>query len=165
MPKRKRQQHEEQQEEQQQLEEQLEAEAGEEYGDGEDDGFVKTKDKMRGPKERQRQLEEQDDENFIKSMKVKKNGSGGFQTMGLSKDLLKAVTKKGYKVPTPIQRKCIPVILEGHDVVGMARTGSGKTAAFLIPLLEKLKTHSPKVGTVILSCESTHCCCCCCCWC
>lgn len=53
---------------------------------------------------------------------------------------------KGFKVPTPIQRKCIPLILQGQDVVGMARTGSGKTAAFLIPLLERLKTHSAKVG-------------------
>ena len=52
----------------------------------------------------------------------------------------------GYRVPTPIQRKAIPVILEGRDIVAMARTGSGKTAAFLIPMLEKLKTHSAKVG-------------------
>lgn len=52
----------------------------------------------------------------------------------------------GYKVPTPIQRKCIPLILDGKDAVAMARTGSGKTAAFLIPMLEKLKAHSAKVG-------------------
>lgn len=122
--------------------------------EGADDGFVKTKEKMKGRRQQQQQQqdepdEQQDDENFIKSMKVggKKAGSGGgFQTMGLSKDVLQAVIKKGYKVPTPIQRKCIPLILEGHDVVGMARTGSGKTAAFLVPLIEKLKTHSPKVA-------------------
>lgn len=52
----------------------------------------------------------------------------------------------GYKVPTPIQRKCIPLILDGKDAVAMARTGSGKTAAFLIPMLETLKMHSAKVG-------------------
>ncbi|KAG7246517.1 hypothetical protein CRUP_006769, partial [Coryphaenoides rupestris] len=46
---------------------------------------------------------------------------------------------KGYKVPTPIQRKTIPVILDGKDIVAMARTGSGKSAAFLIPMFEKLK--------------------------
>ncbi|CAG8433614.1 1192_t:CDS:10 [Ambispora gerdemannii] len=58
-----------------------------------------------------------------------------------------------YKVPTPIQRKTIPLIINGNDVVGMARTGSGKTAAFLIPMLEKLKAHSAKVGAraIILS--------------
>ena len=71
---------------------------------------------------------------------------GGFQAMGLSAISLKAITRKGYSVPTPIQRKTIPLVLDGQDVVGMARTGSGKTAAFVIPLIEKLKTHSPQVG-------------------
>jgi len=52
---------------------------------------------------------------------------------------------KGFKLPTPIQRKTIPLIMDGNDVVAMARTGSGKTAAFLIPMLEKLKSHSAKV--------------------
>jgi ATP-dependent RNA helicase DDX54/DBP10 len=52
---------------------------------------------------------------------------------------------KGFKVPTPIQRKTIPLIIDGNDVVAMARTGSGKTAAFLIPMIEKLKSHSAKV--------------------
>lgn len=71
---------------------------------------------------------------------------GGFQSMGLNAALLKAITQKGFKVPTPIQRKAVPLILQGDDVVGMARTGSGKTAAFVIPMIEKLKTHSAKVG-------------------
>lgn len=70
----------------------------------------------------------------------------GFQSMGLNAHLLKAITKKGFSVPTPIQRKTIPLLLENQDVVGMARTGSGKTAAFVIPMIEKLKTHSVKVG-------------------
>lgn len=72
--------------------------------------------------------------------------AGAFQTMGLSAILLKAITRKGFTVPTPIQRKTIPPILDGQDVVGMARTGSGKTAAFVIPMIEKLKAHSAKVG-------------------
>lgn len=82
-----------------------------------------------------------------------KTKSGAFQSMGLNPVLLKAVTRKGFSVPTPIQRKTIPVILDGQDVVGMARTGSGKTAAFVIPMIEKLKTHSVKVGAraIVLS--------------
>lgn len=65
---------------------------------------------------------------------------------GLSLPVFKAIGHMGYRVPTPIQRKAIPVILEGRDIVAMARTGSGKTAAFIIPLLERLKAHSAKVG-------------------
>lgn len=79
-----------------------------------------------------------------KGRSVKKGG--GFQAMGLNTNLLKAITRKGFSVPTPIQRKTIPLLLDGQDVVGMARTGSGKTAAFVIPMIEKLKSHSAKVG-------------------
>jgi ATP-dependent RNA helicase DDX54/DBP10 len=57
--------------------------------------------------------------------------------MGLSVPVLKAIKRKGFQLPTPIQRKTIPLILQGVDVVGMARTGSGKTGAFVIPLIEK----------------------------
>ncbi|KAK7536037.1 P-loop containing nucleoside triphosphate hydrolase protein [Phyllosticta citribraziliensis] len=80
----------------------------------------------------------------LKGRTVKKGG--GFQAMGLNANLLKAITRKGFSVPTPIQRKTIPLLLEGQDVVGMARTGSGKTAAFVVPMIEKLKKHSAKVG-------------------
>ena len=58
--------------------------------------------------------------------------------MGLSSEVLRGVLTKGYRVPTPIQRKTVPVILEGKDVVAMARTGSGKTASFLVPMFQKL---------------------------
>ena len=80
----------------------------------------------------------------LKGKGVKK--SGGFQAMGLNINLLKAITRKGFTVPTPIQRKTIPLVMDGRDVVGMARTGSGKTAAFVLPMVEKLKAHSVKVG-------------------
>ncbi|KAG2421143.1 hypothetical protein HFD88_000759 [Aspergillus terreus] len=80
----------------------------------------------------------------LKGRTVKKGG--GFQAMGLNANLLKAITRKGFSVPTPIQRKTIPVIMDDRDVVGMARTGSGKTAAFVIPMIEKLKSHSSKFG-------------------
>ncbi|KAH8678719.1 ATP-dependent RNA helicase dbp10 [Tricladium varicosporioides] len=80
----------------------------------------------------------------VKGRSVKKGG--GFQAMGLNANLLKAISRKGFSVPTPIQRKTIPLVLDHQDVVGMARTGSGKTAAFVIPMIEKLKAHSARVG-------------------
>ncbi|KAK2763318.1 ATP-dependent RNA helicase dbp10 [Arachnomyces sp. PD_36] len=80
----------------------------------------------------------------VKGRSVKKGG--GFQAMGLSANLLKAIARKGFSVPTPIQRKTIPLVLDDIDVVGMARTGSGKTAAFVIPMIEKLRSHSSKFG-------------------
>ena len=67
-------------------------------------------------------------------------------------EVLRGITKRGYKIPTPIQRKTIPLILEGRDVVAMAKTGSGKTACFLIPLFEKLKRRETKgARSIILS--------------
>ncbi|KAK7200772.1 ATP-dependent RNA helicase [Novymonas esmeraldas] len=76
----------------------------------------------------------------------KKKKGGGFQTFGVDKPLLDAILQQGFTVPTPIQRKAIPPLLQGNDVVAMARTGSGKTAAFLIPMLHTLKAHSKMVG-------------------
>lgn len=69
----------------------------------------------------------------------RKKKSGGFQSMGFSWQILKAILNSGYKLPTPIQRKSIPEILLSKDVVAMARTGSGKTAAFLLPMLQRLQ--------------------------
>jgi hypothetical protein len=59
------------------------------------------------------------------------------ESMGLSEAVLKAIKRKGYRLPTPIQRKAMPLVLQGSDVVAMARTGSGKTAAFVIPMIER----------------------------
>ena len=83
----------------------------------------------------------------------KSSGKGPFQTLGLSEAVCKALGKTGFKLPTPIQRKAIPAILRGCDCVAMARTGSGKTAAFVLPLVSKLDGHSETVGVraVILS--------------
>ena len=63
-----------------------------------------------------------------------------FDSLGLSQGLLSAVTDQGYNQPTPIQAEAIPAILNGHDVQAAAQTGTGKTAAFTLPLLHKLMT-------------------------
>ncbi len=61
-----------------------------------------------------------------------------FASLGLDASILKAVADQGYTEPTPIQKASIPVIIEGKDVIGVAQTGTGKTAAFTLPLLTKL---------------------------
>ena len=61
-----------------------------------------------------------------------------FDTLGLSADILRAVREKGYNTPTPVQIQAIPVILEGRDIMAGAQTGTGKTAGFTLPLLQRL---------------------------
>ena len=65
-----------------------------------------------------------------------------FAQLGLSEPLLKAVAGKGYRSPSPIQRQCIPAVLAGRDVMAAAQTGTGKTAGFTLPMLERLR-HGP----------------------
>ncbi|HEX2093642.1 MAG TPA: DEAD/DEAH box helicase [Longimicrobiaceae bacterium] len=62
-----------------------------------------------------------------------------FEELGLAPELVRAVTELGYEEPTPIQRLAIPVALEGKDVLGKAQTGTGKTAAFMLPTLHRLQ--------------------------
>ncbi len=61
-----------------------------------------------------------------------------FESLGLRAELIRAVSDKGYSSPTPIQRQAIPLILEGRDLMGSAQTGTGKTAGFTLPILQKL---------------------------
>jgi superfamily II DNA/RNA helicase len=61
-----------------------------------------------------------------------------FSELGLSPELLDAITKAGYSTPTPIQQKAIPQILLGQDITGIAQTGTGKTAAFVLPMIDRL---------------------------
>ena len=61
-----------------------------------------------------------------------------FANFGLAEPLLNAVISQGYEVPTPIQKQSIPPLLEGRDVIGVAQTGTGKTAAFVLPMLDKI---------------------------
>src|SRR3954466_7968687 len=62
----------------------------------------------------------------------------GFAALGLRPELLKALTSLGYEEPTPIQREAIPPLLAGKDLLGQAATGTGKTAAFALPLIQQL---------------------------
>ena len=66
-----------------------------------------------------------------------------FATLGLSESLLRAVTEKGYDTPSPIQAQAIPAVLEGKDVMAAAQTGTGKTAGFTLPLLQRLSKGQP----------------------
>lgn len=65
-----------------------------------------------------------------------------FENLGLSADLLATVAKEGYTEPTPVQSAAIPFILAGRDVLAAAQTGTGKTAAFVLPALERLRGHA-----------------------
>ncbi|MEM8798596.1 MAG: DEAD/DEAH box helicase [Pseudomonadota bacterium] len=66
------------------------------------------------------------------------SSESGFSYLGLSDELLRAVSDAGYQDPTPIQRGAIPVVLQGRDVLGIAQTGTGKTASFTLPLIDVL---------------------------
>jgi ATP-dependent RNA helicase RhlE len=67
-----------------------------------------------------------------------------FDTLGLAAELLRAISEQGYTEPTPIQSKAIPAILEGKDVLAGAQTGTGKTAGFTLPLLQRLNENQNK---------------------
>jgi len=69
-----------------------------------------------------------------------------FESLGLSTALLRAVAEQGYTEPTPIQARVIPIVLEGRDVMGGAQTGTGKTAGFALPLLERLMAAGAPSG-------------------
>jgi len=69
-----------------------------------------------------------------------------FSTLGLSKEILDAISDQGYTTPTPIQKQAIPMILDGSDILAGAQTGTGKTAGFTLPLLEKLKKMPQRKG-------------------
>src|SRR5918999_1823781 len=74
-----------------------------------------------------------------------------FAELGLSAPLLEALQHLGYQVPTPIQEETIPLLLEGRDVIGQAQTGTGKTAAFGLPMLEYIGPQDPEVQALVLT--------------
>jgi len=68
-----------------------------------------------------------------------------FESLGLIEPIYKALQEEGYHTPTPIQQQAIPIVLEGRDLLGCAQTGTGKTAAFAIPIIQLL--HNRKEAT------------------
>src|SRR5436189_4551422 len=83
------------------------------------------------------------------------HAKGAFENLGLDPVLVRAVYGLGYEAPTPIQKEAIPPILAGRDVIGTAQTGSGKTAAFLLPILQRF-LHEPARGTRALVLSPTR---------
>ena len=73
-----------------------------------------------------------------------------FEELGLNTSIVRAVKEIGMENPFPIQEQCIPLILKGKDVIGQAHTGTGKTAAFSLPLINKIKSRGPIQGLIIV---------------
>lgn len=73
-----------------------------------------------------------------------------FDDLGLSADVLKAIKHEGFEQPTPIQERAIPVILSGRDMIGQAQTGTGKTAAFALPILSLLPSRQKRIFALVL---------------
>ena len=73
-----------------------------------------------------------------------------FEDLGLDTRILRAITEMGFEEPSPIQAKAIPEVMSGRDVIGQAQTGTGKTAAFGIPLLQKIDPKNRKLQAIVL---------------
>ena len=78
------------------------------------------------------------------------DGITRFADLGLPEPLLKAITEEGYELPTPIQARAIPLLLSGHDMIGQAQTGTGKTCAFALPMLNAVDTGKHAVQALVL---------------
>ena len=84
-------------------------------------------------------------------MTTKCDAPASFRDLGLSETVLKALDTVGYETPTPIQIRTIPVMLEGRDILGLAQTGTGKTAAFALPLLSRIEISRPEPQVMVLT--------------
>ncbi len=74
-----------------------------------------------------------------------------FNSFGLSKALIKVLDEVGYETPSAIQEQCIPHLLNGHDIIGQAQTGTGKTAAFALPLIDRIDLNNNQVQLLVLA--------------
>ncbi len=79
------------------------------------------------------------------------NTNSGFKALGLSNSILKVLEQIGYETPSPIQRECITHLLNGEDIIGQAQTGTGKTAAFALPMLDKIDININAPQLLILA--------------
>ncbi|VVC03181.1 putative ATP-dependent RNA helicase [Candidatus Burarchaeum australiense] len=75
----------------------------------------------------------------------------GFEALRIRKEIMQAIQEMGFSEPTPIQEAAVPLALQGEDIIGQAQTGSGKTVAFGIPLLERIDPHSRAVQALVLT--------------
>ena len=67
-----------------------------------------------------------------------------FESLSLIEPILRALKEEGYSTPTPIQAQAIPIVLKGADLLGCAQTGTGKTAAFTLPIIQRLLSNRPQ---------------------
>jgi len=99
-------------------------------------------------------LDESEDEDFEEDevdIEEEEEPSSGFAALKLSAPVLKAVLAAGYEEPTPIQARMIPHVLDGQDVLGQAQTGTGKTAAFALPLLSRMDPNDYNTQILVLA--------------
>ena len=96
-----------------------------------------------------------DIENDTNSKDLKKQTSNekNFKDFGFKESILKSLEQKGYVNPTPIQRAAIPELMQGRDLLGQAQTGTGKTAAFALPIIDKLDYQD----LIVLNLDSVFC--------
>lgn len=94
--------------------------------------------------------ESNDDEAAVESENPEEDRRN-FDNLGLPANVLKAIAKVGFESPSPIQEQTIPVLMDGHDVVGLAQTGTGKTAAFALPILSRIDVSSRHPQALILA--------------
>jgi ATP-dependent RNA helicase DeaD len=87
---------------------------------------------------------------LLYNLKVKNKMEYTFEDLGISAPVIKALNENGYRNPFPIQQESIPIFLKGIDMIGQAHTGTGKTAAYALPLLTKIKSRTPLQALILV---------------
>ena len=90
------------------------------------------------------------------SSHTEEDNDNGFACFGFNEFILNSLESKGYKTPTPIQKAAIPELMLGRDLLGQAQTGTGKTAAFALPLIEKFENNKELNAKVLVSRNQSH---------